>query len=86
MLLQQIHYWLQVAGKERDGRLWIYNSYTAWTQQMPFWSKSKVWRVVTRLRALGLIEVANYNARPMIPPFGIPLTMKRWRRCSRQAR
>jgi hypothetical protein len=61
IMLQQIHYWLCVAGHERDGRRWIYNSYSDWTAQIPFWSRETVRRVLGRLRARGLVITGNYN-------------------------
>ena len=36
IFLQQLHYWLQQAGKERDGRRWIYNTYDEWHAPAPF--------------------------------------------------
>lgn len=57
MLLQQIHYWLSLGGHEHDGRRWIYNTYHAWTEQFPGWSKDKVRRIVERLRGRGLAGV-----------------------------
>jgi hypothetical protein len=61
LLLQQIHYWLTLGGHERDGHRWIYNSYSEWTVQFPFWNKDKVRRVVERLRRRGLLLTASYN-------------------------
>ncbi|HEX6607628.1 MAG TPA: hypothetical protein VF276_12005 [Chloroflexia bacterium] len=61
MLLQQIHYWLSLGGHEHDGRRWIYNTYHAWAEQFPGWSKDKVRRIVERLRGRGLVQTANYN-------------------------
>ena len=61
IMLQQIHYWLCVGGHERDGRRWIYNSYTDWAAQVPFWSRETVRRVLGRLRARGLVITGDYN-------------------------
>jgi hypothetical protein len=61
MLLQQIHYWLSLGGHEHDGRRWIYNTYHAWAEQFPGWSKDKVRRIVERLRGRGLVQTARYN-------------------------
>src|SRR5690242_16193136 len=61
LMLQQIHYWLGVAGHERDGRRWIYNSYTDWAAQLPFWTRETVRRVLGRLRARGLVLTGDYN-------------------------
>ena len=61
LMLQQIHYWLCTAGHERDGRRWIYNSYTDWAAQLPFWTRETVRRVLGRLRARGLVLTGDYN-------------------------
>ena len=53
IMLQQLHYWLDVAGHEYDGRRWIYNSYNEWAAQLPFWSRETVRRTLGRLRASG---------------------------------
>ena len=66
ILLQQIQYWISKSGKERDGRLWIYNSVTKWKVQFPFWSGSTIRRVINSLRDQGLIEATGkYNKMPM---------------------
>jgi hypothetical protein len=61
LMLQQIHYWLCTAGHERDGRRWIYNSYSDWAAQLPFWSHETVRRILGRLRARGLVLTGDYN-------------------------
>ena len=61
MLLQRIHYWLSLGGHEHDGRRWIYNTYSAWAEQFPGWSKDKARRVADRLRRRGLVLTARYN-------------------------
>jgi hypothetical protein len=61
LMLQQIHYWLCTAGHERDGRRWIYNSYSDWAAQLPFWSRETVRRILGRLRARGLVLTGDYN-------------------------
>ena len=65
IVLQQVHYWLQTAGKERDGRLWIYNSVKEWQAQFPFWSEKSIRRIIDSLREKGLLLTANYNKLPM---------------------
>ena len=61
IFLQQLEYWLQRSGKEREGRLWVYNTRSDWTQQFPFWSESTVKRTISSLRKQGLITIGNFN-------------------------
>jgi hypothetical protein len=58
IFIQQLQYWLEetTAGKEVDGRRWIYNTYEAWQEQFPFWSISTIRRIVKKLETLQLIE------------------------------
>lgn len=46
IVLQQLHYWLGTAGKERDGKRWIYNTQVEWQAQFPFWSLNTVRRAL----------------------------------------
>jgi hypothetical protein len=63
IFLQQLHYWLLQAGKERDGRHWIYNTYDEWHAQLPFWSVRTIRRIVGTLEERGLvISTSAYNA------------------------
>jgi hypothetical protein len=63
IFLQQLHYWLLQAGKERDGRRWIYNTYDEWHTQLPFWSVRTIRRIVGTLEERGLvISTSAYNA------------------------
>ena len=62
IFLQQLHYWLVRSGKERDGRLWIYNTYDEWREQLPFWSRATLRRIVNGLEERGLvISTDGYN-------------------------
>lgn len=63
MFLQQLHYWIDRSGKERDGREWVYNSYEDWSKQFPWWSSGTIRRIVNRLKKQGLIVTTDkYNA------------------------
>lgn len=66
MFLQQLHFWTTGAyGKERDGRLWIYNTYEQWHEQFPFWSIPTIRRIVGALEKAGLIVSSTaYNDHP----------------------
>lgn len=61
IVLQQIHYWITVSGNKKDGRFWIYNTYDAWVEQFPFWSKSTIRRIIDNLEKSGLLITGNYN-------------------------
>lgn len=56
IFLQQLHYWLLKSPHERDNKKWIYNTYTEWQEQFPFWSIETIKRVVRSLEGDGLIE------------------------------
>ncbi|MTN80733.1 hypothetical protein GMB80_01585 [Turicibacter sanguinis] len=61
LMLQQIQYWLSRSDKEIDGRYWIYNTYEAWIEQFPFWSKPTIVRTIMNLEKTGVVLTANYN-------------------------
>lgn len=62
IFLQQLHYWLIQSGKERDGRLWIYNTYEQWHEQLPFWSVRTIRRITGELKDKNLIlTTTKYN-------------------------
>lgn len=62
IFLQQLHYWLRHSRNERDGKLWVYNTFEEWQGQMPWWSTRTIMRIVDKLRRRGLVETsANYN-------------------------
>jgi hypothetical protein len=67
IFLQQLHYWLQgKSGKARDGRLWVYNTYEEWAEQLPFWSIRTIRRIVGDLESRGLvISTSEYNTQKM---------------------
>jgi hypothetical protein len=61
ILCQQVHYWSkinQAAGKTdhyHEGRWWVYNTYTQWQAEFPWWSKSTVERAFREGREAGVI-------------------------------
>lgn len=67
IVLQQVHYWLQVkksAGKDYiDGNYWVYNSFSEWNKQFPFWSINTIKRTFYSLEEKGLLISGNYNQR-----------------------
>jgi DnaD/phage-associated family protein len=61
IVLQQLHYWLQESKNNRDGFKWVYNTYSDWKKQFPFWSDKTIRRIITKLENEGLIISGNYN-------------------------
>jgi hypothetical protein len=45
IFIQQLHYWLEKAGTEKQGRKWVYNTYQDWEKQFPFWSNATLRRI-----------------------------------------
>lgn len=62
IIVQQLHFWLGAAGKERDGRRWVYNTLPAWQKQFPWMVERTVQRKLADLTASGIIiSTAEYN-------------------------
>lgn len=58
LVLQQIHYWITnpKVGRTADERKWVRNSLNEWRRDnFPFWSESKISRVLTKLEEDGFI-------------------------------
>ena len=65
LVLQQIHYWLQISKNSRDGHTWVYKTLEDWHKEFPFWSKSTLERIIRKLEEDQLIVVGNYNRLKM---------------------
>ena len=69
MILQQVHYWLELNKKNKinfhENRYWTYNTINEWQEEFPFWSKETVKRAFNKLRDLGIIQVGNFNVYKM---------------------
>lgn len=64
IFLQQLHYWIQhKSSPEKQGRRWHYESYEQWLEQFPFWSLSKIKRIVERLRDKNLIITEQFQSK-----------------------
>lgn len=65
IVLQQIHYWLELNKKNKrnyhEGKYWTYNAISKWQEEFPFWSVETVKRTFKRLRDADLIMVGNFN-------------------------
>ena len=65
IILQQVHYWMKKSTHERDGHLWIYNSYRAWAEQLSWMSEEAIRKHIKALEKRGLLVSANYNKLAM---------------------
>lgn len=64
ILLLQLDYWISVAGKERDGRVWVYESLSDIKEALSFWSKGTINRTIHSLKSKKLITTTDqYNRR-----------------------
>jgi hypothetical protein len=62
IILQQLHYWTVSCKKEMvDGNIWIYNTYSQWQKQFPFWSEVTVKRTIKSLENQGIIFSKSNN-------------------------
>ncbi|WP_010677019.1 DnaD domain-containing protein [Bacillus timonensis] len=61
IILQQIHYWLKRTNNVRLDRKWVYFTYDELTMQFPFFSKSTVRRLISKLENEGLLSSNHFN-------------------------
>lgn len=65
IVLQQIHYWIEVnrasENNFRDGYYWTYNSYSDWKKNFPWWSNKTIQRIFENLRKYHLLIIGNFN-------------------------
>lgn len=65
IVLQQIHFWVEVYKKAnkthhyQDGEWWVWNTGKEWKENFPFWSESTVWRALESLRGSYLPKVGD---------------------------
>lgn len=68
IILQQVHYWLNIAQKskdtrkKKDGKWWVYNTYKDWKENFPWWSVDTIKRTINRLEEAGLLLSVKHNA------------------------
>ena len=66
IFLQQLHYWLLRATREKEGRKWVFKTYEEWQDDFPFWSVPTIRRVVGRLEGKHLIlTTSEWNRMPI---------------------
>lgn len=66
IVLQQIHYWLQITKEKKnnhvDGFFWTYNSINKWQKNnFPFWSTTTVKRIIANLEKSGILVSGSFN-------------------------
>jgi len=61
LVLQQLHYWLTKSTHKHDGRIWVYNTFTEWHTQFPFWSERTLQRIIANLSKQKLITIKKLN-------------------------
>lgn len=64
MVLQKLHSWISSDknyGKSYEGRIWIYNSYQNWQQQIQIYSLKTIQRAFNKLIQLKLVESKKFN-------------------------
>lgn len=72
LFAQQLQYWLQYSRNVREGRRWVYNTLEEWSLQFPWWSVSKLRRVIATLQDVQVqgehfkvLLVDSFNQSPL---------------------
>ena len=69
IVLQQVHYWLQINAKKQsgshyhEGRYWTYNTAAEWAETFPFWGESTVRRIFASLEKSGIFLKGFFNEK-----------------------
>lgn len=61
IMLQQIHFWIQRSQHFKENKKWVYNTYSGWVYQFPFWSESTIKRTIRSLERQNLLLTGNFN-------------------------
>ena len=61
IFLQQLHYWLGASKYNREGRVWVYNTYAEWILQLRYTSIATLKRTIKNLREHRLILVERFE-------------------------
>ncbi len=65
IVLQQVHYWVEVNRKKNsnfhEGYYWTYNTIKDWNKCFPFYGERTIQRIFKKLKDLGLLKVGNFN-------------------------
>lgn len=63
LMLQHLNDLVQTSGSLKEGEKWVSKTLMEFHQQLPFWSKSTIDRILKKLEQLNVIEVGNFNER-----------------------
>ena len=63
ILLQQIHYWLKTKPHEYEGRMWVYNTYEQWHEQLLFLTPKQIRNAIDNLEGKGLLTHGHHNKK-----------------------
>ena len=76
IVIQQLHYRLQLLRESREDRKWVCDCYEDWRHQFPFWSASTIKRAFISLEKKGLITSRQFekNERSMRKWYSINYT------------
>ena len=65
ILIHNIAHWVEVNKANNknfhDGYFWTYNSTTAFSKLFPFWTSSKIQKLLKNLENDGYLKSGNYN-------------------------
>ena len=61
IVIQQLHYRLQILRESREDRKWVRDCYEDWRHQFPFWSASTIKRAFISLEKKGLITSRQFE-------------------------
>ena len=68
VILQQIHFWLDINSKKKDAskiedRYWTYNTYRDWQEQMPWWSEATIKKAILNMEHWGILVSKQLKAK-----------------------
>ena len=64
IVLQQMKYWLKKSKHIINNKKWIWNTYSDWKEQLPFFSDKTIRRTIDNLEKKGLLESGFHHNDP----------------------
>ena len=61
IFLQQLHYWIGTSRFVRDGKKWVYNTYSDWLLQLKYMSLPTLKRTIKSLKDQKLVRVERFE-------------------------
>lgn len=62
VFLQQLHFRSLISRSEAEGHVWVYKTYSEWTEEFTFWSNNTIRRIIKDLEDKGyLISTNKHN-------------------------